>query len=551
MTIRHAITTLCVLLSLFCRPLPAGAAASSRMDSLRRVLNETIAGADRYTEQKNRTIDDLRRRAAAAADAEERYAVQSEIVANYESFICDSAEHYVLRNIRVARQFGNEDCLTDSRLKLAFLYSLSGLFLQADSLFRTIDYPRLQTYQKCQYHWNRIRYYENLIHYSNDERFTSGYERQIDRCRDSLLSLLSPGSKEWLTEKAFLAQRAGDSATAVAIFDDIFRRQEPDTHAYAMSAMCLAKAYQQAGDAERQEYYLMVAATTDIRLAVKENEALLALATLLFETGDIDRAYSYISFALSDANFYNSRFKNTMIARLYPIIESCYLDKLDTQRRNLRIFGIVSSLLALGCGIALFFYFRQTRIVSQARSRLKKLTEELLSLNKSLDEANLVKERYLGYFMNQCSIYVNKLDRLRRDVSLKIRNKQYDRLQELAPARGREEEEALCTNFDQAFLELYPDFVEKFNQLLAPQSRYVLEEGHLNTELRIFALIRLGISDVPQIANFLHCSPQTIYNYKSKIKKAALEGGENFEQTVRTLGKLSFNPSHSDLPNEM
>lgn len=521
------------------------------MRLLQRALHEAIARVGEYTAAKERQIDSLRLLAAGAPTLEERYALQSEIVDNYDSFICDSAEHYVLRNIRIARQLGNEDYLTDSRLQLAFLYSLSGLFLQADSLFRTIDYPRLRTDQKCQYHWNRIRYYENLIHYSNDERFASGYELQIDRCRDSLLSLLPEGSKEWLTEKAFLAQRAGDPATAVRIFGDIFREQQPDTHAYAMSAMCLAKAYQQAGDTLRQERYLMEAAATDIRLAVKENEALLALATLLFDAGDIDRAYSYISFALSDANFYNSRFKNTMIARLYPIIESCYLDKLDTQRRNLRIFGIVSSLLALGCGIALFFYFRQTRIVSQARSRLKKLTEELLSLNKSLDEANLVKERYVGYFMNQCSIYVNKLDRLRRDVSLKIRNKQYDRLQELAPARGREEEEELCANFDQAFLELYPDFVEKFNLLLAPQNRYTLEEGHLNTELRIFALIRLGITDVPQIANFLHCSPQTIYNYKSKIKKAALEGGENFEQTVRTLGKLSFNPSHSDLPNEM
>lgn len=550
MTIRRTIGMFSVILLLVCRLLPLRAAETD-MRHLQRALHEAIARAGEYTAAKERQIDSLRLLAAGAPTLEERYALQSQIVDNYDSFICDSAEHYVLENVRIARSLGNADYLTDCRLRLAFLHSLSGLFLQADSLFRSIDYPRLRTDQKCQYHWNRIRYYENLIHYSNDERFTAGYERQIDRCRDSLLSLLPEGSKEWLTERAFLAQRAGDSATAVRIFGDIFRDQQPDTHAYAMAAMCLAKAYRQAGDTVRQERYLMEAATTDIRLAVKENEALLALAMRLFEAGDIDRAYSYISFALSDANFYNSRFKNTMIARLYPIIESCYLDKLATQRRNLRLFGIVSSLLALGCAIALFFYFRQTRIVSQARSRLKRLTEELLHLNKSLDEANVVKERYLGYFMNQCAIYVNKLDRLRRDVSLKIRNRQYDRMQELAPARGREEEEELCANFDQAFLELYPDFVEKFNMLLVPQSRYALEEGHLNTELRIFALIRLGISDVTQIANFLHCSPQTIYNYKSKIKKAAIEGGEKFEQTVRTLGKLSFNPSHSDLPNEM
>lgn len=537
------------MLVLVCRP-EFLRADSSDLQGLQERLNKAIDEAGIYAGIRNRQIDTLRRRAAVAASPEELYAIQSRIVENYESFICDSAEHYVLLNIRLARRIGNEGYLTDSRLRLAFLYSLSGLFLQADSLFRTIDYPRLRTDQKCHYYWNRIRYYENLIHYSNDERFTHGYAREIDACRDSLLSLLPVGSKEWLTEKAFLAQREGDSATAVSIFEEIFRKQNPDTHAYAMAAMCLAKAYRQSGDLRRQEYYLMEAAITDIRLAVKENEALLALATLLFDAGDVDRAYSYISFALSDANFYNSRFKNTMIARLYPIIESCYLDKLDTQRHNLRIFGFVSSLLALAFATAMFFYFRQTRILSQARIRLKKLTGELLLLNKNLDEANLIKERYLGYFMNQCAIYVNKLDHLRRDVSLKIRNKQFDRLSELGPARGREEEEALCANFDQAFLELYPDFVEKFNMLLVPQSRYTVEEGHLNTELRIFALIRLGISDVTQIANFLHCSPQTIYNYKSKIKKAALDGGEKFEQTVRTLGKISFNPSHSDLPNE-
>ena len=161
---------------------------------------------------------------------------------------------------------------------------------------------------------------------------------------------------------------------------------------------------------------------------MKENEALLALATRLFEKGDIDRAYSYISYALNDANFYNSRFKNTVIARLYPIIESSYLYKLDKQRHNLRFYSTMSSLLVLALAIALFFYFRQTKVISRARRELAALTQELISLNRNLDEANLVKERYLGYFMNQCAIYINKLDKYRRDINLKIRNKQFDRL---------------------------------------------------------------------------------------------------------------------------
>ena len=288
--------------------------------------------------------------------------------------------------------------------------------------------------------------------------------------------------------------------------------------------------------------------TPDFSALMKENEALLALATRLFEKGDIDRAYSYISYALNDANFYNSRFKNTVIARLYPIIESSYLYKLDKQRHNLRFYSTMSSLLVLALAIALFFYFRQTKVISRARRELAALTQELISLNRNLDEANLVKERYLGYFMNQCAIYINKLDKYRRDINLKIRNKQFDRLHDLSlQAPGREEEE-LCRNFDRAFLNLYPNFVEKFNALLNPQSRYTPEEGRLNTELRIFALIRLGVSDVNQIADFLRCSPQTISNYKSKIKKAALNGGDNFEETVRKLGSLSLDAFPSCLP---
>ena len=210
----------------------------------------------------------------------------------------------------------------------------------------------------------------------------------------------------------------------------------------------------------------------------------------------------------------------------------------------------MSSLLVLALAIGLFFYFRQTKIISRARQHLNRMTQELIGVNKSLDEANLVKERYLGYFMNQCAIYVNKLDKYRRDINLKIKNKQFDRLYDLAIQAPGKEEEELCANFDQAFLDLYPNFVEKFNALLRPQNRYVLENGRLNTELRVFALIRLGVSDVNQIADFLHCSPQTIYNYKSKIKKSALNGGENFEETVKNLGSLSRNPSPSGLPTD-
>ena len=167
------------------------------------------------------------------------------------------------------------------------------------------------------------------------------------------------------------------------------------------------------------------------------------------------------------------------------------------------------------------------------------MNEELILLNKNLDEANLIKEKYVGYFMNQCAIYINKLDEYRKNVNRKIKTGQVDELYRSSSRPCEEELDGLYANFDKAFLKLYPHFVEEFNSLLIPDEQYRLEKDQLNTELRIFALIRLGITDVGQIAVFLHYSVQTIYNYKSKVKRTSILDSNLFEEEVKKLGSLS------------
>ena len=157
----------------------------------------------------------------------------------------------------------------------------------------------------------------------------------------------------------------------------------------------------------------------------------------------------------------------------------------------------------------------------------------------SLNEANVVKEKYIGYFMNRCALYINKLCAYRKDVSHKLRSGQIDRLK-IPPKEQDREFDELYAEFDEAFLKLYPSFVEEFNELLRPEARYETTEGRLNTELRIFALMRLGLTNVNQIAEFLRCSLQTVYNYKSKIKSKAQPGIEHFEEEVRKLGQNTF-----------
>ncbi|MCD7969344.1 MAG: DUF6377 domain-containing protein [Alistipes sp.] len=516
--------------------------AIHRVDSLLKVLDATIAERQVYADRKEARINDLILEKAKLRSLEEMYRINQQIIGEFESFTCDLAEEYIRENIEIARELGNREYLTESSLRLGFVYSLSGLFVQANGIFEAVDYDSLPTHLKLAYCWNNIRYYENLQRYTDDPKFSDGYTAQVCWLREALLGLLNPASDEYRKEMAFKYQSEGEYGQAIGILSEIFDKQQSETHSFAMSAMSLAKVYRLAGDRRQENYYLLLAAITDTKLAVKENEALLVLAMNLFEEGDIKRSYNYISAALSDANFYNSRFRNTVIARVQPVIESNYLYRIENQRRNLRLYATLISIFLVGLIIMSYINFRQIKIVTKARRHLRAMNDKLVAMNRKLDESNLIKEKYIGYFMNQCAVYINKLDTYRKEVNHKIKNGQVDRIYKSSAIELEKEVEELYANFDEAFLKLYPDFVDQFNSLLKPGERYTIDKQRLNPEVRIYALIRLGITDVSQIAVFLRYSVQTIYNYKSKVKAKALGGGGSLEDEVKKLGSLTFTP---------
>ena len=513
--------------------------AGNENDSLLKVLDKVISERLVYTQKKEATIKELKTKKSGQNTPEDLYNLNKEIIHQYETFVCDSAEQYIHENIEIAKKMGNEEYLLEEKLRLAFVYSLSGLFIQANDIFKSIECADLPDHLKALYCWNKIRYYENLIKYTDDVRFSKGYIVEKEAYRDTVMSILFNESDEYRKEKAVKLQDSGDTKEALQILTQIYDKQEPESHGYAMMAMGLARIYRLMKNPELEEKYLILAAMTDTKLAVKENEALLTLAVNLYHKGDIDRAYNYIKVALDDAIFYNSRFKNTVIARIHPIIENTYLYRLEEQKRNLRFYILLTSLFVVALAITLYFTYKQTKVVSRAKRHLKAMNEKLIGLNKNLDEANLIKEKYVGYFMNQCAVYINKLDEYRKNVNRKIKTGQIDDLYKSSSRPFEKELEELYNNFDKAFLKLYPNFVEEFNSLLKPEEHYKLEKDQLNTELRIFALIRLGIIDVGQIAVFLHYSVQTIYNYKSKVKRMSVLDSNLFEEEVKKLGSLS------------
>ena len=419
--------------------------ADSENDSLLKVLDKVISERLIYTQKKEATIKELKKKKVGLNSLEDIYNLNKEIIHQYETFVCDSAEQYIHENIKIANIVGNKEFLLEGQLRLAFVYSLSGLFIQANDIFKSIQCADLSNHLKALYCWNRIRYYENLIKYTDDVRFSAGYIQEKNSYRDTVMSILYDRSNMYLKEKAVKLQDKGNVKEALKILTQIYNEQNLGTHGYAMMAMGLSRAYRLIGDYDLEEKFLILAAMTDTKLAVKENEALLTLAVNLYHKGDIDRAYNYIKVALSDAIFYNSRFKNTVIARIHPIIENTYLYRLEKQKQNLRFYILLTSLFVVALAITLYFTYKQTKIVSRAKKNLNVMNEELVALNKNLDEANLIKERYVGYFMNQCAVYINKLDEYRKNVNRKIKTGQVDDLYKSSSRPFEKELEGLYT----------------------------------------------------------------------------------------------------------
>jgi cell division protein FtsB len=276
------------------------------------------------------------------------------------------------------------------------------------------------------------------------------------------------------------------------------------------------------------------------------------LAQILFNEGNIDRAYTYIRFSWNKTAFYNARLRSLQTAGILSMIDKTYQIKIEKQNKKLQDSLIRISVLSLLLFAALVYIYLQMKKLSVARNnlqvannRLKELNEELKQMNVclqttnlELSDSNLIKEEYIGRFIKLCSTYINKSDAYRRMVNKKIAAGQIAELLKTTHPQNTFEEEIkeLYANFDTAFLHLFPGFVNKFNELLQKEYPIILKKGEmLNTKLRIFALIRLGIDDSSQIAELLHYSVNTIYNYRAKVKNKASVLRDDFERLVKAI----------------
>jgi hypothetical protein len=485
---------------------------------------------------------------------EQRYGFYQQIIDEYKAYNFDSTMHYIEISADLANTLDNRKYRDESQTQRGLIFATSGNFFESgDILYNEIDSLQLDPSLLPQYYAALQRLAAELSEYSTDPATKQMSQSRKNYYRGKILELLDPLSDEHVFFRFQEAYEQGNLDRADSLAHILVSRHKESSHRYAIYAYHLSTVYQNQGDVNRQMEWLARSAMADIQSAVKDHASLTRLATVLFETGgNIERAFRYIDISLADALFYNAKLRPWQVAGVLPQIEKAYQEKQVAQTKRVKAFLISISALLLILIIVVGYLIKQTRrtirahkslrvinkrIVSQ-NNELNLVNEQLQILNHQIAESNRVKEGYIGLFLAILSDNLDKMKEFRAQVRRSIRyGKVQDLEEELSNTEWADKEIAnFYRTFDTAFLELYPRFVDDFNNLLVPEERIALKKGELlNTELRIFALIRLGIKDSGRIAALLRYSVNTIYNYRAKIKNAAIGSRDDFEDRVATL----------------
>ena len=542
---------LCFLLFFSCY----SAFAGESLDSLLNVLDKTIKEADTYVQIKENKLHELKREARKTAPLSiERYHLNNAIYLEYKAYSSDSALHYLNENLLLARQLNDKERELKIQLELSYLLSSIGMYMEAADILNSIDRQTLPTsllghYYTCYEHV----YSEAGAAQPRYKMFASRYVKLSHVYRDSMEVTLDSSSATYLWLRETQLREAGKYDEAMEFSDRRLAEASFGTPQYALVAYQRFRLFESMGKKDEHLYYLVLSAISDVRSAIKEQSSLMVLAQELHGKGDLKRAYDYINFSWEISQFYKTRLRSWMNITPLSMINGNYQDIIKQQNRELLIYITCVALLALLLVIALIYIYRQMKALSIAKKGLQEVNERLFSLNEELEEvnrhlrstnlelseSNLIKEAYIARFFKLCSVYVDRLQAYRKLVNKKLQRGQVAELLKMTHLSNdivTVEVQELYANFDSAFLHLFPNFVESLNALLLPDEQIVLKPDELlNTELRIFALIRLGIKDSSQIAELLHYSVNTIYNYRSRVKTKARVSRDDFEDLVAKI----------------
>lgn len=514
-------------------------------DSLFAALDAAIRNKQQYVTQKEQRIAALKNNIGRFQPYEYNKALYEE----YRKFNLDSAIAYVKNNLALATTTHNQLQADAANMQLATLYSSLGKYRESEHLLTGISKTQLSSTLLPDYYEAWMRFYE---HYATNS-YTDSYMQQIGLYRDSLLQVLDTTSIDYRLNRAEQSINQGQPLMAEADLLQLLTVVPQNNYAYAMVAYLLGNIYRHRHNRPLEMQYYTLSALSDTRNAVKDQASIMHLALLYYPAGDIDRAYAFTRSAIEDAVFCKVQFRTRQMAEFFTIINAAYLNREARRKKQLQVSLVSISLLSLFLLLAVLYVYKQMKKVSRMKEELFVSSRQLEALNRDitqtnaqlqernaqLSEANHIKEAYIAQFFDLCSTYITKLENYRKTLNQKATGKKLEELFEMlrSTTLADTEAEELYQHFDTIFLHLYPGFVKEFNALLVAEEQVTLKPGELlNTELRIFALIRLGITDSVKIAAFLRYSLSTIYNYRTRARNKSAVSREAFENRVMRIG---------------
>lgn len=527
--------------------------SGTSVDSLLGVLDQTLERKDHFVQLKQQELLSLKHQFYQCSTEEERFLVLNNLVEAYLSFNIDSASHYIYMQEVLAHELNNDAFITQSKLNLTSAYISTGMYYEAMEVLKSLNADQMPKHLKVFYLNLFRRTYDALADFAIKEELKEFYKIQVKNYRDSVFIVHEHMNSDDLNLQADALIADGEYNKAIDLLNKSLVVIGHSDHQKAIFNHLLAQAWRGVGHRNNEKYYLIVSSIFDIKSSVKEYISLWQLAEVLFEEGDVDRAFKYLQTSLEDATQGNMRLRTNSISNIYPIIEKAYQGKVSYQQEQKHRLLLFITFLSIALMVITLFVLFQMRRLRWARKELKQMNSQLARLNSDLRKSNndlkilnssildssVIKEEYIGKYMEQCILYLDKIEEYRRWVRRNIKTEsKKELLKELDSSKFLEEELVTFYNeFDKTFLNLFPTFVEEFNALLNPAEQTALKSNELlNTELRIYALIRLGIVDSDKIARFLRYSLSTIYNYRTKVRNKAAGNREEFEELVMKIG---------------
>ena len=527
-------------------------------DSLLVKLNQTIEQRPSYMQRKEEALETLRQslRKLSAGNMEGRMNLYEALWQENRSYNTDSSLFYATALSQLAQQAGNEEQKQNALLHRATALMTIGMFKEADEIIKPLREGGVLPGQRSQFFHLGRSLFGLMADYAVTAQEKAAYASLTDDFRDSLLTIYEAGSNMYRMIYA-------DKLTAHGKYAEALRELLPftptgDGRFDAGYHYTIAEAYYHMGRIEEARHYYTLAAISDMQSDTREYIALRKLAVILFQSGDIDRAYHYLTLCMADAKACNARLRILEILDTFPVVNEAYLEKKQQQQRVITGVLIAISLLVVSLIFAIFSVLKQKKALQQAQTDLAHANSQLNEVNRTLVEYNeemkrqnqlitetsYLKEAYITQYMDQCSSYLEKMESFRKRLRQLLSAGKTKEIQQALTSYNQEVETELAEfydSFDTTFINLFPTFVEDFNALLREDEQVQLKPGQkLNTELRVFALIRLGITDSTKIAHFLRYSVTTIYNYRTRMRNRARGDRDELEKQVMEIGKKAL-----------